>query len=250
MTIKKNALLSALLLCSSFSIVNAASSDVVYSQQKINVYSVPSGEVNDLNAKTLNKYINKKPLYTISESVSSGKTMITTLNNEVAIVMDKNRNPIANYNDILKLAEIYAQKNIPLIDKERLSNSLKSAKMKNTYDDSKYKTDNNEELIVAIKENKQAKIKQEVKAGTMPSSTGIDFNDLSLMDNINYFIEHYRTINKTQPTDLAKDTRYHLVKSIKQKLASHKSIDSTAIDYSINLEELKLLKSTILDYSN
>lgn len=220
-----------------------ANSPIIFEEQKIRVFNMPHNEVDDLNSKKIKEYTNKTPLYSVSQALSPDKTMIRTKDENVVLVINKNRNPILNYNDMLLVLEKYAHENIPMIDKQRISNTLKTAKIQTSINEEKYKNDNNEELIVAIKENKNKNV------AASSSSTGIDFSSLSIIDTINYFIENYQTINKTQLTDLKKDTRYHLVKNIKQKVVKYPDLDSNAIDYSITLEELKLLKNTIMNFN-
>ncbi len=230
--------LSALLLACGLTSLSASS--VIFEEQKIKVYNVPHSEVNNLDAKKLSEYTEKKPLYSVSQGVSPGKTLIKTPSEDVVVVLDKNRNPILNYNDILLLAETYAKNNIPLIDKQRISNQLSIAKIKTSYKDEKYNNDKNEELIVKIKENKN-------KGTAKSSSLPVDFASLTLIDNVNYFIENYSKINKTQEGDLDKDVRYHLVKTIKSKLENHEQIDATAVEYTITLDELKMLRNLIVN---
>lgn len=223
----------------------SANSPIIFEEQKIRVFNVPHNEVDNLNSKKIKEYTSTTPLYSVSQALSPDKTMIRTKDENVVLVINKNRNPILNYNDMLMVLEKYAQDNIPMIDKQRISNTLKSAKIQTTYQEEKYKNDNNEELIVAIKENKD----RTTKKAKSESSTGIDFSSLSLMDTINYFIDNYQNINKNMLTDLSKDTRYHLVKNIKNKVIPYSKIDASAVEYSITLEELKLLKNTIINYN-
>lgn len=214
----------------------------IYGEQKINVYNIPHNQVDDLNPQKLQEYTKDQPLYSVKQGVSSGKTMIKTKNDEVVIVLDKTRNPILNYNDILHIAKRYASENIPLVDKQRIEKTLNMAKLEtDIVDEKKFTKDDNSELIVAIKENKN-----KAKA----TSNLIDYSDFTLIESLNYFIENYNNINKAQTDDIAKDTRFSLVSNIKTKLKPYKYIDSSLVDYSINLAELKLLRRTVMSQSD
>lgn len=239
---KKNILFSFAVGCICF-----ANANTIFEEQKISVYNVPHNEVENLDATKLKSYSSTKPLYTVKQGVSPGKTMMKTEEDGIVLVIDKNRNPITNYNEILLLAEKYANANIPFVDKQRISNALKLARLQTSYSESKYKKENNQELIVAISENKN---KNSNGKNIATTSSGIDISELSLIDTINYFIDNYTKINKNQTNDISKDIRLSLVKSIKQKATKYSNIDESAIDYYISLDELKLLRTTIINYNN
>lgn len=222
--------------CFSFLTLHAST---IFSEQKINVYNVPHNQVNDLDYQKLQKYTREQPLYTVKQGVSSGKILIRSQDESVTVVIDKNKNPISNYNSILAIAKKYADENIPLVDSKRISKALNLAKLEIAYDDKKYDKDNNSELIVAVKQKHSSN-----------ANAGFDYGDLKLVDAINYFIDNYAKINKTQATDLNKDVRFQLISSIKTKIQPYTNIDASHIDYSISLEELKLLRNTLLNNMN
>lgn len=211
-----------------------SASNVIYQEEKISVYDVKNMNSLDLNSNEIANIEKKKPNYVIKKSSSKDKEVIY-LNDNVTVIVNKNRNHVFNYNDLLKLTAEYS-KNIPLADTERINSLLDAAKFKTSYEEKNFKEDSNEEFIVAIKESTQKK-----------SDSNIAFADLSILDNISYFIDNYNTINKDILEDKNKDIRYQLVSTIKEQSKQFKHIDSTAIDYFITLDELKLLKSTIIN---
>ena len=79
--------LSALLLACGLTSLSASS--VIFEEQKIKVYNVPHSEVNNLDAKKLSEYTEKKPLYSVSQGVSPGKTLIKTPSEDVVVVLEK-----------------------------------------------------------------------------------------------------------------------------------------------------------------
>jgi len=228
-------MLKRLLVTSAFSSTLLLGS-TLFEEQKINVYNVPLNDVKNITPQTVDNITKNNPLYSVSQGVSSGKIILKTNNDDIIVVINKNRNPILNYNDILTIASKYAEKNIPLVDINRINKSINFARLQTSVTEKKENHDNNQELITALKKNPKH---------IVSSTNSIDFSDFTLINSLNYFIENYSKINKTQTGNDSTDTRYQLVKNIKEKLAPYTYIDSSLIDYNITLEELKLLKTTL-----
>ena len=228
-------MLKKLLVISAFSSTLLLGS-TLFEEQKINVYNVPLNDVKNITPQTVDNITKNNPLYSVSQAASSGKIILKTSNDDIIVVINKNRNPILNYNDILTIASKYAEKNIPLVDINRINKTINFARLQTSATEKKENHDNNQELITALKKNPKA---------VASSTSSIDFSDFTLINTLNYFIENYSKINKNQTGNDSTDTRYQLVKNIKEKLAPYTYIDSSLIDYNITLEELKLLKTTL-----
>ena len=202
----------------------------LYVEKKIEVHEVPFGIVNNFKVENVDLLKSKKPLKgSIESNYSSNQTILTVDNKDITILVNKGAKPLAVYNSLLNIANDYADKNLDIADKKRVSKAISVAKLNYNKNSSNFNEKKESvEVIESFKDNVSSKI---------------DFDTLPVGETLDYFISNYSNIN-TEPVS-TNDVRGSLVNSLKAKLYSNPKIDIALINYSITLRELELLRMAI-----
>ena len=204
-------------------------------EQSIKVYDMPFSKTDNLSVDYLEKHLSSsQPQYILKQGVSKNNSIYKSSNEDIIIIVNKNRNPILNYNDFINLVRKYAKENMPTADLNRLDKALSIASIQTSVTD-ELSIDNRLDKIDVITSLKE----------DLNSNKKTDLTKLSDSEIIDFAINNYNSLNTDPTPDEKDDTRFKVVTVLKEKLSKYKNIDPNLIDYGITLRELRLLKSSI-----
>lgn len=204
-------------------------------EQNIKVYDMPFSKTDNLSVDYLEKHLsNSQPQYILKQGVSKNNSIYKSSNEDVIIIVNKNRNPILNYNDFINLVRKYAKENMPTADLNRLDKALSVASIQTSVTEESSVDNRLDKLdvITSLKED-------------LNSNKKIDLTKLSDIEIIDFAINNYNSLNTDPTPDEKDDTRFKVTTALKEKLSNYKNIDPNLISYGITLRELRLLKSSV-----
>lgn len=207
-------------------------------EEKIYVYDVKIQDAFKADAETIKNFTDKATPSDIfkKDGIDNGR-VFESKNNNIIVVIKNDKKHIENFNNILSIAYEYAEKNIHLVNKDRLKDTIAMLKLKSEKAESEPYS---EYKRLAKKESVETY--RDIRDRT---SNELDYYELSGKELVSYFIENYFEINQTRQAYAEDDKRLELVSLLKKRLSSHPDIDTSLIEYDITLTELKNLKKLI-----
>jgi len=232
--------LSPLLVISLTSTLFANTPTSLKTVEKIKVYNVPFSKTFAITGDNVTRFIkNEIPSDLKKRQSKSSDYLFHSADGNMMLVIKNKKSHVQNYNNMLKVVQEYARKNIPNTNEERMSSMFSLLKLKDT---SLFNAEQSSNTFASVKSSTREKLLRDVVNNT---DTTLDFTQLTVNELLEYFIGNYQSINLESPPSFEEDIRLQLVTEIKKQLRSNSSVDSDWIEYDISLEELKQLETLI-----
>lgn len=219
--------------------------DELKTSERIKVYDVPYNKTFKINSKNVEAFIgNEVPVDIKKRTSVSSDVLFHSKDNTMMLIIRQKKSPVQNYNNMLKIVNEYALKNIPKANKKRMNEMFALLALEQRSVALEDRVSNND--FTDAKNKQRANIIKDIEQYT---SNAIDYNQLTFNEILDYFINNYYSINIIKKDTHDEDIRLQLVSQIKKHIADSQLVDPDLIEYEITLEELRQLKKVLVENS-